>query len=246
MAEEYVYALGRGLLNSWERKLSCLSEGHRQCPAVCSISTYAWLAASYLSARCFVLPSAAASSSSSLFLLSFRFWAMECSWIIRLILEEKGWEVQFIYLCFLFLHSEFIHSSFYCCARLGFFLQMIRSVSNFSFSLTNWDLDLSLRLFFFFRLFIRLTVCLCFLFCFLFSEYGKVPRGLALLFALFWVIFSLSTSFWKKRVPEVLVCHKCFISIIYSCKYRLPSPVSICERWFFLWLVCVVIVYLTG
>lgn len=88
MAEEYVYALGRGLLNSWERKLSHLSEGHCQCPAVCSISTYAWLAASYLSAHCFVLPSAAASSSS--FLLSFRFWAMVCSWIIRLILEEKG------------------------------------------------------------------------------------------------------------------------------------------------------------
>lgn len=56
MAEEYVYALGRGLLNSWERKLSHLSEGHRQCLAVCSISTYAWLAASYLSACCFVLP----------------------------------------------------------------------------------------------------------------------------------------------------------------------------------------------
>lgn len=38
MAEEYVYALGRGLLNSWERKLSHLSEGHRQCPAVCIAS----------------------------------------------------------------------------------------------------------------------------------------------------------------------------------------------------------------
>lgn len=156
MAEEYVYALGRGLLNSWERKPSCLSEGHRQCPAVCTISTYAWLAASYLSARCFVLASAAA--SSSLFLLSFRFWAIECSWIIRLILEEKGWEVQFIYLCFLFLHSEFIHSSFYCCARLGFFLQMMRSVFNFSFSLTNWDLDLSHMLFFFFCSFNYMSV----------------------------------------------------------------------------------------
>lgn len=194
MAEEYVYALGRGLLNSWERKLSHLSEGHCQCPAVCSISTYAWLAASYLSARCFVVPSAAA--SSSLFLLSFRFWAMECSWIIRLILEEKGWEVQFICLCFLFLHCELIHSRFYCCALLGFFLQMMRSVSNFFFSLTNWDLDLSLGPF------VHSVCCMC-VFCFLFSEYGKVPRRLAFLFALFWVIFSLSTSFWKSGCQKL-------------------------------------------
>lgn len=162
MAEEYVYALGRGLLNSWERKLSCLSEGHRQCLAVCSISTYAWLAASSLSARCFVLPSAAASSSS--FLLSFRFWAMECSWLIRLILEEKGWEVQFVYLCFLFLHCEFIYSSFYCCAHLGFFLQTMRGVSSFSFSLTNWDLGVGLRLFF---VVVHLVGCTC-VFSFLF------------------------------------------------------------------------------
>lgn len=102
MAEEYVDALGRGLLNSWERKLSCLSEGCCQWPAVCSISTYAWLAASYLSARCFVLPSAAASSSS--LLPFFRFWATESGWIKRLILEEKGREAQFICMCFLFLH----------------------------------------------------------------------------------------------------------------------------------------------
>lgn len=36
--------------------------------------------------------------------------------------------------------DEFIHLSFHHCARLGFFLQMMRGVSNFSFS-TNWDLD---------------------------------------------------------------------------------------------------------
>lgn len=49
-----------------------------------------------------------------------------------------------------------------------------------------------------------------------------------------------------EKVPEFLVCHKYFMSIIYSCKYQLPSLVSICERWFSLWLLCVVIVYLTG
>lgn len=185
-----------------------------------------------------------AAASSSSFLLSFRFWAMECSWIIRLILEEKGWEVQFVYLCFLFLHCEFIHSSFYCCAHLGFFLQTMRGVSNFSFSLTNWDLGVGLGLFF--LLFIWLAVRVCFLFCFLFSEYGKVPRGQIIVFALFWVIFSWSTSFWKKCGLEVFMGHKCFISIIYSCKYRLPSPVSIRERWFPLWLVCVVVIHLTS
>lgn len=139
-----------------------------------SISTYAWLAASYLSTRCFVLPSAAA--SSSLFLLSFRFWATECSRIIRLILEEKGWEVQFICLCFLFLHCEFIHPSFYCCAHLGFFLQMMLSVSNFSFSLTNWDLDLSLGPFF---SFVHSAGYMCvFFFVSCFQNMAKYPEDM--------------------------------------------------------------------
>lgn len=86
MAEEYVVALGKKLLNIWERKLSRLSEGHCQYPAVCSITTYAWLAASYLSTRCFVPPSAFSSS----YLLSFSFGAMESGWIKRPVLEEKG------------------------------------------------------------------------------------------------------------------------------------------------------------
>jgi len=55
VAGEYVDALGKGLLNSWERKLSHFLEGHCQCPGVCRIRAYAWLAASYLSMRCSVV-----------------------------------------------------------------------------------------------------------------------------------------------------------------------------------------------
>lgn len=142
MAEEYVDALGKGLLNSWERKLSHLSEGHRQCPAVCRISAYAWLAASYLRTRCFVLPSAFSSSSSLLF---FRFWAMESGWIKRSVLEEKGWEVQLSICVYFSFIGEFIHLSFHRCARLGLFFWMMQSVSNFSS--TNWNLDSGLRFF---------------------------------------------------------------------------------------------------
>lgn len=79
------------------KKAFFLLEGHHQCPAVCRISAYTWLLASYLGTCCFVLPSATTISSSLLF---FRFWAMESGWIRRPILEEKGQEVQFICFCF--------------------------------------------------------------------------------------------------------------------------------------------------